>query len=392
MTYDAIAQLIIGEAIRRGYDPVPPLADAIQESGLRPAVVSANGKWIGIYQQDSSYSDRNNPTANIMQFFDRLDAKRKTPGWSQDLWLNIFWLQQRPGESSAELAYANGRQAYLTEIKSRTSEAQRYVALYGGTMPALPVLDYGITKVMHGYNPDTGANCTGNSNGPRAKTLYVVFHTQEGDGTAVSLANYLNGTRGASGVSYNLTVDDTDTVEVVPVGEGPWAAMEANNIAVHICIAGSRAAWTNEQWMKRVKSLDRAAKAAAAACRQYDIPAVKVLSTNGWPVTPKGLAAHADFGVRGGGHTDPGAGFPWAYVTNKVSELLGATPTSPEVPVSENPYAVNKPGTEGGQVSNLWDQLLIRWDILGGRTPVEALAAACAKLGVPGCIDVKAGQ
>lgn len=338
MTADALAKQIIAEAVRRGYDPLPPLATAIQESSLKPGAVSANGKWIGLFQQDSSYSDRNIPTANITQFFDRLDAKRRAPGWSNDLWLNIFWLQQRPGEPSADIAYQNGRKAYLAEIKSRTGEAQRFVALYGGTMPALPVLDYGITKVMHGFNPDTGENCTGNSNGPRAKTLYVVFHTQEGDGTAASLANYLNGTRGSKGVSYNLTVDDTDTVEVVPINEGPWAAMDANNIAVHICMAGSRAAWSVDQWMKRVKSLDRAAKAAAAACRQYDIPAVKVLSTNGWPVSPKGLAAHADFGSRGGGHTDPGPYFPWTYVTNKVTELLGATPTTPEVPVASKVF------------------------------------------------------
>lgn len=384
MTADALAKQIIAEAVRRGYDPLPPLATAIQESSLKPGAVSANGKWIGIYQQDSSYSDRNNPTANITQFFDRLDAKRKTAGWSNDLWLNIFWLQQRPGETSADLAYQNGRKAYLAEIKSRTGEAQHFVALYGGTMPALPVLDYGITKVMHGFNPDTGANCTGNSNGPRAKTLYIVFHTQEGDGTAVSLANYLNGTRGSKGVSYNLAVDDTDTVEVVPVGEGPWAAMEANNIAVHICIAGSRAAWTNEQWMKRVKSLDRAAKAAGAACRQYDIPAVKVLSTNGWPVTPKGLAAHADFGVRGGGHTDPGPNFPWTEFIEMVQVYMAGTPT-PEVPVTvPNPYAILKPATENTQISQIWDQSLTAWDMLGRRTIVEALAIIGETLKIDG--------
>lgn len=319
MTADGIAKQIITEAVRRGYDPVPPLATAIQESSLKPGAVSANGKWIGIYQQDSSYSDRNNPTANITQFFDRLDAKRKTAGWSDDLWLNIFWLQQRPGETSADLAYRNGRQAYLTEIQSRTAEAQHYLALYGGTMPAVTAADYGITKVMHGFNPDTGANCTGNSNGPRARTLYAVVHTQEGDGTAVSLANYLNSAK----VSYNIVVDNNDTIEVVPVDQGPWAAMEANNIAFHLCFAGSRAGWNRATWLSKDAMLQRGAKAIAAACQQFDIPAVKVLSTNGWPVTPKGIAGHVDFGTRGGGHTDPGE-FVWPEFIDMVKSYMAA--------------------------------------------------------------------
>lgn len=361
MTYDAIAQQIIREAQRRGYDPVPPLSTAIQESGLRPAVVSANGKWIGIYQQDTSYSDRNNPTANITQFFDRLDAKRRTAGWSADLWLNIFWLQQRPGETSAELAYRNGRQAYLTEIKSRTREAQHLVALYGGTVPATPTFDYGITKVMHGFNPTTPANATGNSNGPRARTLYAVVHTQEGDGTAVSLANYLN----ANKVSYNIVVDAVDTVEVVPVTQGPWAAVEANNIAFHLCFAGSRAGWNRATWLSKDAMLRRGAKAVAAACKQFDIPAVKVLSTNGWPVTPKGIAGHVDFGKRGGGHTDPGAEFPWPEFIDMVQGYLSGatTPTTPEVPVAQPDPLVD-----------IHRQLLGRWEMLGWRTPVEALA------------------
>lgn len=331
MTGDVIAKQIITEAVRRGYDPVPPLATAIQESSLNPGAVGGNGKWIGIYQQDSSYDDRYDAEAAIGQFFDRLDVKRATAGWSPDLWLNIFWLQQRPGDSSAGLAYRNGRQAYLTEIKSRTGEAQHFVALYGGTMPAVTAADYGITKVMHGFNPTTPANATGNSNGPRRSTLYAVVHTQEGDGTAVSLANYLN----ANKVSYNIVVDAIDTVEVVPVDQGPWAAVEANDIAFHVCFAGSRAGWKRADWLAREAMLKRGAKAIAAACKQFDIPAVKVLSTNGWPVTPKGIAGHVDFGQRGGGHTDPGTEFPWTEFIEIVQVYLaGPTTPTPEVPVT----------------------------------------------------------
>lgn len=242
-------------------------------------------------------------------------------------------------------------------------------------------IDYGVTKVMHGFNPTTPANATGNSNGPRKSTLYAVIHTQEGDGTATSLANYLNSNK----VSYNIVVDAIDTVEVVPVDQGPWAAMEANNIAFHLCFAGSRAGWNRATWLSKDAMLRRGAKAVAAACKQFDIPAVKVLSTNGWPVTPKGIAAHADFGKRGGGHTDPGPEFPWPEFIAMVQGYLGTAPTTPEVPVpdtkpltaaEDNQIQLRGPGLKG-------------WPQLGGRTLVDAVAAIGAKLGIDGFKDVR---
>ena len=328
--------------------------------------MSSNGKWIGLLQQDASYSDRYNANANIAQFFDRLDAKRHTDGWSDDLWLNIFWLQQRPGESSAEMAYRNGRKAYLTEIKSRTTEAVRLVTMYGGTVSTTPAFDYQITKVMHGFNPNTPANATGNSNGPRAQTAYAVVHTSEGNNTTVSLTDYCNRNK----VSYNLIVDAVDTVECVPVTEGPWAAMEANDIAFHLCFAGSFASWTRADWLSRDDMLKRGAKAIAAACKQFDIPAVKVLSSGGWPVTPKGIAGHVDFGARGGGHTDPGVSFPWTEFVGMVQGYLTPDPGTqpPDVPPADDPVDTPDP------IIDLHRQFLGLWEMLGWRTPVEALA------------------
>ena len=49
-----------------------------------------------------------------------------------------------------------------------------------------------------------------------------------------------------------------------------------------------------------------------------------------------------------------------------------------------NPPAIPKPADEATEVSQLWDQELIRWDCLGGHTVVEALAAIGAKLGIDG--------
>ncbi len=123
-----VAAALIHEARRRGYSPgqtTAILADALQESHLSPRAVSPNGLWESIFQQDSSYPGRRNPNLAIAGFLDRLDTHGGPS--SPDIWKSIFWLQQRPGDPSAEIAYQRGRQGYLLEIKSKHAAAQ---ALY----------------------------------------------------------------------------------------------------------------------------------------------------------------------------------------------------------------------------------------------------------------------
>jgi hypothetical protein len=121
-----VVAAIIGEAHRRGYSPYQTTAiisDCLQESGANPRAQSPNGLWYGPFQQDTSYRGRRNPNLAIQEFFDRLDHHGGPR--SPDIWKSIFWLQQRPGDSSAEAAVANGRAGYLTEIRSRHGEAQQ---------------------------------------------------------------------------------------------------------------------------------------------------------------------------------------------------------------------------------------------------------------------------
>ena len=119
-----VAAAIIHEAHRRGYSPrqtIAILADAMQESALRPRAVSPNGLWEGIFQQDASYAGRGNPNTAISEFFNRLEHHGGPS--SPDIWKSIFWLQQRPGEPSADAAYAHGRQAYLREVMGQLGPA-----------------------------------------------------------------------------------------------------------------------------------------------------------------------------------------------------------------------------------------------------------------------------
>lgn len=129
-----IARAIIGEGRKRGYSDTQIkaiLSTGLQESNLDPNAVGGGGAWRSIYQQDTSYAGRDDPNENIREFYNRLDAKRSSPGASGDIYKDIFWLQQAPGVSSAEGAYAGGRQAYLSEIQSREAEAEALLAEVG---------------------------------------------------------------------------------------------------------------------------------------------------------------------------------------------------------------------------------------------------------------------
>lgn len=66
---------------------------------------------------------------------------------------------------------------------------------------------------------------------------------------------------------------------------------------------------------------------------------------------------------------------------DELAKLFGSSvtppppPPPPPVTPSSNPPAILKPVDPTSQIGQLWDQILIRWDMLGGRTVVEALAA-----------------
>ena len=123
-----VAAAIIHEARRRRYSPdqaIAMISTGLQESGLRHRAVSPNGLWESYFQQDASYPGRRNPNLAIYEFFNRLD--RHGGPDSPNIWKSIFWLQQRPGDPSADIAFARGRQGYLTECQGQLPRAR---ALY----------------------------------------------------------------------------------------------------------------------------------------------------------------------------------------------------------------------------------------------------------------------
>ncbi len=143
---------------------------------------------------------------------------------------------------------------------------------------------------------------------PRNVT-WLCFHTQEGNGTADSLARYLDNP--ASGVSYNTVGDASELIDVVPFDRSPWAALGANGRADHFCFGGSFSAWSRQQWLD-CGMLDNAAAWLADRAQARGIPLAYV-GTDGVRTGNPGVIGHVDWtrGANEGSHTDPGPNFPW---------------------------------------------------------------------------------
>ncbi len=157
---------------------------------------------------------------------------------------------------------------------------------------------------------------------------WIGLHTQEGTSTAEQITDYLM--REAAQVSYNTVVGDRQTIEVVPLNENPWAAMNANSRADHLLFAGSFAAWGRDKWLSTDTTdginedamLTRGAIWTAWRCQERDIPAVWVGGTGQYPPANRGICGHVDFGQWGGGHTDPGRNFPRDEFMDRVRIAL----------------------------------------------------------------------
>lgn len=146
-----------------------------------------------------------------------------------------------------------------------------------------------------------------------------LLHTQEGNGTAQSLAAYLNNP--ANGVSYHYTIDNTVTVvDVVNTDYASWSVLSANPFTINLCFAGSRASWSRDQWLANMgNAIDVAAYLAVQDCRKYQFDTT-VIAPPYWYA--QGISDHRyvtdELGI--GDHTDVGPGFPWDVFADAVDK------------------------------------------------------------------------
>ncbi|MFC4128390.1 glycoside hydrolase domain-containing protein [Nocardia rhizosphaerae] len=153
-----------------------------------------------------------------------------------------------------------------------------------------------------------------------ARITNFVLHTQEGNGTAESLAAYLNNP--ANGVSYHYTVRDGIVVRVVDEHRAAWSVLSANPFTVNLCFAGSRAAWSREQWLAIDGDLRVAAFLAVRSAHRHGY-ATEVIAPPyriGEGITDHHYVTQA-LGI--GTHTDVGPNFPWDVFAAHVAGFAG---------------------------------------------------------------------
>jgi hypothetical protein len=165
----------------------------------------------------------------------------------------------------------------------------------------------------------------------------IVLHTAEGARTIESLGSFFQGN---VGVSSHTGADDKPGVigEYVSRNNKAWTQAEFNGAAVSIELCGF-AAWTEAEWKNNHHTmLENCAAWIAEEAAHFGIPIVE-LSASQAQGSGRGVCQHCDLGVRGGGHSDCGPGFPMGYVLDLAKGGSAPAP-GPEVPADAQSVAV----------------------------------------------------
>ncbi|PBC38462.1 N-acetylmuramoyl-L-alanine amidase [Rhodococcus sp. ACS1] len=165
-----------------------------------------------------------------------------------------------------------------------------------------------------------------------ARTQLQVIHTNEpgpykgwgaSPGTVPGLLAYLADRK--NGGSYHTIVGrDGRTGRSNDDVYAPWAGgYTANQRGLHLCALG----WSDQprdEWLSYDAQLNSIARILAYNAREYDIPLVRVTSSD-IRAGRKGVCGHADTSLAWGetDHTDPGHNFPLDVVLAKANAING---------------------------------------------------------------------
>lgn len=199
----------------------------------------------------------------------------------------------------------------------------------GTTTPATPTSSTGAPAVA--TKPAfREIDMMGNNRSDRWGAIVSNFylHTEEGNASAVGLANSLNNRDDAS---YHYTLRDSILCDVVDTDYASWSVLDANPSSINLCFAGSRASFSRADWLARDNDLRIAAYIAAAQdSKKYGF-GTRVIAPP--YVRAKGISDHKYvtlcLGI--GSHTDVGNNFPWDVFARYVTEYAGGTVTAPPV-------------------------------------------------------------
>jgi N-acetyl-anhydromuramyl-L-alanine amidase AmpD len=255
-----------------------------------------------------------------------------------------------PARSAAMFYHALSRLDYNNEARSPGNYAQRVQQsalpdryderfqdasdLYDRLEGNMPAPTPPVNRPDFNEYAKWSTNCEGR--GGTTIDLWLI-HTQEGDGNADSLADFLISTQGGPNpVSYHYTVSEdpndhgVTVVDVVDTDKASWSVLDANDRSINLCFAGSRVAWTRDQWMQQSKAIEAAAYLCVQDCTKYRI--LKQVIPPPYNDDPPGITDHRyvteHLGV--GNHTDVGDNFPWDYFIDRVNFWANAQAPAPQ--------------------------------------------------------------
>jgi hypothetical protein len=154
-----------------------------------------------------------------------------------------------------------------------------------------------------------------------ATVRLIVIHTAEGALTYQSLGSFF--ANPSSGVSSQVGIDDTaNTVgEYVARANKSWAAASFNPQATQAELCAF-AAWTPADWDRHPNMLANCAAWIAEEAAAFAIPIVRLTAAQAQS-NGRGVCGHVDLGSGGGGHWDPGPGFPMDQVISMAAGGAG---------------------------------------------------------------------
>ncbi|WP_230594227.1 peptidoglycan DD-metalloendopeptidase family protein [Rhodococcoides fascians] len=164
-----------------------------------------------------------------------------------------------------------------------------------------------------------------------ARVSNFLLHTEEGNASAEGLAAFCNNP--GNGASYHYVVRDGIVVCINDTDRASWSVLNANPYTINLVFAGSRAAWSREDWLRREGDIRIAAWLAVQDARKYGFS----IEVNPRPYPLGRRDGFSDHGyvtrvLRIGNHTDTGDRFPWDRFAVFVDEFVRGV-TAPHVVV-----------------------------------------------------------
>lgn len=169
----------------------------------------------------------------------------------------------------------------------------------------------------------------------RIERVVIVLHDMEapeGPKTAENVAQFF--AKPSTKTSAHFCVDKDSIVQCVKVGDTAWHAPHCNADGIGIEQAGY-ARQTRTQWIADSAMLDNAAKVSAELvvgvkkARGLVIPVRRLTVSEIKAGNVSGFAGHRDISAAytPGGHSDPGANYPWDVFFAKVRTHLAGPMT-----------------------------------------------------------------